>query len=105
MAQVTYPEKAFLQLMGKRLLKFAREAKERGEEYHDLSGFSPLQCGVRAKFWFEDKPGGYRPVVRLKVGNFDAGELKLIAEEILDGPAILRTSSDDDLEYVRSTDA
>jgi hypothetical protein len=104
-SQVTHPEKAFLQLVGKRLLKFSREARSRGEKFHDLSGFSPLQCGARVKFWFEEKPGGYRPVVLLKAGTFEAGELKAIAEEILEGPAVLRTSSGDDLEYVRSTDA
>lgn len=105
MAQVTHPEKAFLQLMAKRLLKFSREAQSRGETYNDLSGYSPLQCGVRAKYLFEEIPGGYRPVVKLKPGNFDAGELKAIAEELLDSPAFLRASSSDDLEYVRSTDA
>lgn len=106
MAHVLYPEKAFLQLMARRLLRYAREAAERGEKYNDLSGFSPLQCGVRVKFHYETAPGGYIPVLLLRPGNtFSAGELKEIAAEILDAPAKLRQAVADDLEYVRETDA
>ena len=106
MANVLYAEKAFLQLMARRLLRYSREAAERGEKYNDLSGFSPLQCGVRAKFHFEEAPGGYIPVVGIRPGpSFSALELKEIASEILDAPAKLRPAADGDLEYVRETDA
>jgi len=105
-ASVPYPEKAFLQLMARRVLKYSREAAERGETYNDLSGFSPLQCGVRAKFRFEPAPGGYIPVVSIRPGpSFSASELKEIAAEILDAPVKLRQAAADDLEYVRETDA
>ena len=102
---VSYPEKAFLQLMGKRLLRFQREAESRGETYHDLSAFAPLQCGVQAKYRFESVPGGYAPVVLLRGGPvFTPGQLKEIAVEILDGPVKLREAKGDDLEYVREMD-
>lgn len=106
MANVPYAEKAFLQLMGRRLLRYAIEAAARGEKYNDLSGFSPLQCGVRAKYRFEKAPGGYIPVVILKSNvSYSPGDLKEIAAEILDGPVLLRSATDDDLEYVREMDA
>jgi len=106
MASVPYAEKAFLQLMARRLLRYTREAEARGETYNDLSGFSPLQCGVRAKYRFESAPGGYVPVLLLKAHLlYSPGELKEIAAEILDGPVKLRASKDDDLEYVREMDA
>jgi hypothetical protein len=102
---IPYPEKAFLQLMGKRLLRFQREAEARGEKYNDLSAFAPLQCGVHAKYRFESVPGGYAPVVILRGGPvFTSGQLKEIATEILEGPVKLREVRGDDLEYVRETD-
>lgn len=106
MAHVPYPEKAFLQLMGRRLLRYTREAEARGEKYNDLSGFSLLQCGVRAKYRFEEAPGGYIAVLLLKSHvSYSPGDLKEIAAEILDGPVKLRAAKDDDLEYVREMDA
>jgi len=102
---VTYPEKAFLQLMGKRLLRFQRDAEARGEKYHDLSAPAILQCGVLAKYRFESVPGGYAPVVLLRGSLvFSPNQLKEIAAEILDGPVKLREAKGDDLEYVRETD-
>lgn len=106
MALVPYPEKAFLQLMGKRLLKYQREAEARGEKYHDISPFSPLQCKVLAKFRFEVVPGGYAPVVLLKENSmYSPNQLKEIATEILDAPVRLRATTDDVLEYVRESDS
>jgi hypothetical protein len=106
MSSVPYPEKAFLQLMGKRLLRFAREAEARGEKYHDLSPFALLQCGVLAKYRFESAPGGYLPVVTLRIGEGRSfKELEEIAAEILDGPVKLRDATAGDLEYVREIDA
>jgi len=106
MSHVTYPERAFLQLMGKRLLQYQREAASRSETYNDLSGYAPLQCGVRAKFRFEDVPGGYMPVAFLKSNEkFTPEELKEIASEILDAPVKLRRASDDGLEYLREKDS
>lgn len=106
MPHVTYPEKAFLQLVARRVLRYSREAAARGEKYNDLTGFSPLQCGVRVRFKLEEAPGGYIPVVGIRPGpSFSASELTEIAAEILDGPAKLRPAADGDLEYVRATDA
>ena len=106
MAHVTYPEKAFLLLVARRVLRYSREAAERGEKYNDLSGFSPLQCGVRVRVHLAEAPGGYIPVVGIRPGpSFSASELKEIAAEILDGPAKLRLDGGGDLEYVRETDA
>ena len=107
MAQyVSYAERAFLHLMGRRLLKYTREAEERGEKYNDMSSFSPLPCGVSAKFRFEVVPSGYAPVVFLKeMVPVGPGKLKEIATEILDAPVKLRASKDDVLEYVREMDA
>lgn len=106
MAQVPYTEKAFLQLVGRRVLNYTREAAARGEKYHDLSGYAKLQCGVSAKFTFEEAPGGYIPVVHLKEEpSFSPSQLKEIAAEILNAPSKLRTAKGDDLEYVRESDA
>jgi hypothetical protein len=106
MPSVPYTEKAFLQLMGRRLLRYTREAEARGEEYHDLSAFAPLQCGVLAKYRFETAPGGYIPVVRLRgTTAFTPSDLKEIAAEILEGPVKLREAVEDDLEYVRELDS
>ena len=103
---IPYPEKAFLQLMGKKLLRFQREAESRGEMYNDLSAFAPLQCGVLAKYRFESAPGGYIPVVLLRLNPlFQPNQLKEIAAEILEGPVTLRAAKGDDLEYVREKDA
>jgi len=106
MTRIPYTEKAFLQLMGRRLLRYQREAEARGEVYHDISAPSPLQCGVLAKYRFESAPGGYIPVVRLHGGPvFTPIDLKEIAAEILEGPVKLRAAVADDLEYVREMDA
>jgi hypothetical protein len=106
MPSVPYTEKAFLQLMARRLLRYQRDAEARGEVYHDVSPFSPLQCGIEAKFRFEVAPGGYIPVVLFKRwAQFQPIELQEIAESVLDAPAKLRTSADSVLEYVRATDA
>lgn len=105
MPNVTHPEKAFLQLMGRRLLRYQQEAAARNETYNDLSGYSPLQCGARAKFRFELVSGTPIPVVYLRGGLMSPGELKEIASEIFEGPAKLRAAVGDDLEYVRETDA
>lgn len=106
MPEVLYTEKAFLQLVGRRILKYTREAAARGETYHDLVGYSKLQCGASAKFYFEEAPGGYIPVVYLKEeAPFSPSKLKEIATELLDAPAKLRTAKGDDLEYVRESDA
>jgi hypothetical protein len=103
---VSYPERAFLQLRAKRLLRLQREAEARGEEYHDLSPFAPLQCGIHVKFVFEAAPGGYIPVVFLRKWSlYQPKELQEIATYLLDGPAKLRESAGTDLEYVRETDA
>lgn len=104
MAHVTHAERVFLQFAGKRLLRYSCEARARGEEYHDLMGYAPLQCGALAKYVFEEIPGGYRPVVRLKAGLLDAAVLPTIAEELLEAPSVLRVSSGNDLEYVRAKD-
>lgn len=106
MLSVPYTEKAFMQLMARRLLRYQREAEARGETYHDVSPFSPLQCGIHAKFRFEPAPGGYRPVVLFrKWSQFQPQELQEIAASILDGPVKLRASKDGDLEYVLEVDA
>ena len=106
MAHVTYQEKAFLQLVARRVLRYSREAADRGEEYHDLAPHAPLQCGVHAKYRFDAIPGGYRPVVAFKKAvAFGGAELEEIAAEILDAPARLSTASTDGLEYVRAVDA
>ena len=106
MSLVTYPEKAFLQLMGKRLLRFHREAEARGEKYHDLSAPASLQCGVLAKYRFESVPGGYIPVATIRItAGRSFKELEEIAAEILDGPVKLREAKAGDLEYVREMDA
>lgn len=103
---VPYTEKAFLQLMARRLLRYQRDAEARGETYHDVSPFSPLQCGIHAKLRFEMVPGGYAPVVLLqKWSQFQPREIQEIATSILDGPARFRTTKDDVLEYVREVDA
>lgn len=105
MAHVAYTEKAFLQLLGRRLLKYTREAAERGETYNDVSNFSPLPCGVGAKFRFEVVPSGYAPVVLLKeMATLGPSQLKEIAAEILDAPVKLRAVKGDVLEYVREMD-
>lgn len=105
MAQVLYQEKAFLQLVAKRILKYTQEAKTRGEKYHDMSGYSPLQCGARVKYHFEEGEKGPFPVVLVKkIVAFNLAELQQIASEILDAPVYLRASHPDDLEYVRETD-
>ena len=106
MSKVSYAETAFLQLMGRRLLRYQREAEARGEKYHDLSAAAPLQCGVLARYRFEAVPGGYVPVIQLRnARDFSPGEIKEIAAEILEGPVKLRAVSGDDLEYVREIDA
>lgn len=106
MPSVPYTEKAFLQLMARRLLRYQREAEARGETYHDISPASPLMCGVHAKYRFEAAPGGYIPVVYLQgLISFSPNQLKEIASEILEGPVKLRASKDDVLEYVREVDA
>jgi hypothetical protein len=95
MPSVPYTEKAFLQLMARRLLRYQRDAEARGEVYHDVSPFR-----------FEVAPGGYIPVVLFKRwAQFQPIELQEIAESVLDAPAKLRTSADSVLEYVRATDA
>jgi len=105
-ARVPYTEKAFLQLMGRRLLRFQREAEARGETYNDLSAFAPLQCGVLAKYRFEAAPGSYIPVATLRITEgLSFKELEEIAAEILDGPVKLREAKAGDLEYVREMDA
>jgi len=106
MSQVPYTEKAFLQMVARRILKFRREAEARGEEYHDLSAHAPLQCGIHAKLRYDPCPGGYRPVVSFRhTKAFDYAEMKEIASEILDTPAKLSDAPKDDLEYVREMDA
>lgn len=101
MSRVTYPEIAFLQLVGRRILQKQQEAAARGERYHDLSAPAPLQCGVLAKYRFEEIPGGHMPVVQLRGEPlFSPGELKEIAAEILEGPTLLRVANGADLEYV-----
>lgn len=102
MLSVPYTEKAFLQLMARRLLRYHREAESRGEVYHDLSPFAPLACGVRAKVRFEPSPGGYSTVALLKKSSlFQPQELDEIAESLLEGPVKLRATVEDVLEYVR----
>jgi hypothetical protein len=106
MAKVPHAEVAFLQLMGRRLLRYTREAEARGEKYNDLSAFAPLQCGVLAKYRFETAPGGYTPVATLRITEgLSFKELEEIAAEILDGPVKLREAKAGDLEYVREMDA
>jgi hypothetical protein len=106
MPEVPYTEKAFLQLLGRRILRFQRDAEARGEPYHDLSSFSPLQCGVAARYRFETAPGGYIPVVQLReTSPKDPSKLKEIASDILEGPVKLRKAQADVLEYVRETDS
>lgn len=105
MAFVSYAEKAFLQLVAKRLLRYTREAESRGEVYHDISPYAPLQCGAMAKFRFVSRGGLHVPVAVLKnTPNLNPGELKAIAEELLDAPATLRFTKGDDLEYGRTAD-
>ena len=106
MARVTYSEKAFLQLVGRRLLRYQREAEARGETYQDWSPLAPLQCGVLAKCRFESVAGGYIPVAILRRNHMHTvHDLAEIATEILDGPVKLRAEKGDDLEYVREMDA
>jgi hypothetical protein len=106
MFSVTYAEKAFMQLMARRLLRYQRDAAARGEAYHDISPFSPLQCGALAKLRFEESPGGYNMVAILRsVPALSATEHKEIAADILGEPVILRKAVGDDLEYVRAKDA
>jgi len=105
MPRVTYPEKAFLQLVGRRLLQKQQEAAVRQSTYHDLSAPAPLQCGVLAKYRFEVVSDGYVPVVQLRGEPlFSPGELKEIAAEILEGPVQLRVATGVDLEYVLEKD-
>jgi hypothetical protein len=104
-SSVLYAEKAFLQLMARRLLRYRREAEARGEAYHDVSPYAPLQCGAQAKYKFESAPFGYRPVLYLQNSSmFQPSQLTEIASEILGAPVKLRTIVGDDLEYVRETD-
>lgn len=106
MAYVTYAEKAFLQLMARRLLRYTRDAASRGETYQDVGPLSPLACGAMAKYRFEAAPGGYTPVVTLRgPPTLSPNQLKEIATEILDGAVKLRAAVGDDLEYVREMDA
>lgn len=105
MADVAYPEKAFLKLVARRVLGYAREAESRGEKYYDIGTFAPLQCGVRVKYRFEKSPGDYTPVVTLKKHPaFGPDELLQIAAELLEAEAVLRSSKENDLEYVRKSD-
>lgn len=106
MTDVAYAEKAFLKLIARRMLGYAREAESRGEKYHDVGTFSTLQCGVRAKYRLESVPGGYAPVVILKRSAiFTPDELLKIAGQILDEDAVQRESTSDDLEYVRKSNS
>lgn len=106
MPGVDYAERAFLKLIARRVLGYAKEADSRGEEYHDIGSFSPLHCGVRAKYRFEKSAGSYVPVVTLKNNRaFSPEELSQIAAEILEGDAVLRPSAGDDLEYIRKVDS
>lgn len=106
MPSVPYTEKAFLQLMARRVLRYQREAAERNETYHEVAPLSPLMCGVHAKYRFEPAPGGYIPVVYLQgLISFSPNQMKEIAAEILEAPVRLRASKDDVLEYVREVDA
>jgi hypothetical protein len=107
MLNVTYQEKAFLQLVARRVVNHRIEAAKRGEAYNDLTPFSPLQCGIRARYSFVEIPlGGFRPVVQVRApSSFSSAELLEIASEILDGPAKLRATASGDLEYVRESDA
>jgi hypothetical protein len=106
MPAVPYTEKAFLQLMARRLLRYSREAEARNSTYHDLSPFSPLSCGVHAKFRYESAPGGYIPVVLLKRwSQFTPEEREEIAVSLLEGPVKLRANVEGVLEYVRASDA
>lgn len=106
MSLVSYQEKAFLHLVGRRLLQHRRAAEASGEKYHESANYAPLQCGVRARFFFEDSPGGYIQVVQIRGANtFKPEEYEEIASYILDAPAKLRTQLGNDLEYVRKVDA
>lgn len=104
MAFVTYPEKSFLQLVARRVLKYQRDAETRNEVYHDIMPFSPLQCGAFAKYRFLKAPGGYTVVLHLKnTPTFSPEDLTAIASEILDGPVRQSSVTSDVLEYVRET--
>ena len=100
---VTYQEKAFLQLVARRILRLQRDADSRGEAYNDFGSFAPLGCGAHARIRFAPAPGGYEMVVNLKRSPYlSADELQMIAAELLEKPAVLRAESPTDLEYGRA---
>jgi hypothetical protein len=105
MSQVDNAERQFLLLVARRVLNFRREASARGEAYTDLSPFTRLACGVRAKLRFEDAPGGYKMIVVFKhptPNDLTDDELKEIAEELANGPVQYPVRTAVGLEYERS---
>lgn len=84
-------EAAYLLLLARRALNFAKEAKERGEEYHDLTPFTRLQCGLKARLHFVEQLNGAAPVVELvcTAHTHSPAEMQDIAGEIAGVPMIL----------------
>ena len=100
MALIAYAERAFLQLLARRLLRYSREAEARGEKYYDIYTRSPLQCGLQAKMVFEHVPGGYAPVLYVHNSVALPNETLLeAAEYVLEGPVKCRKTDGADLEY------
>lgn len=101
---ITYAEKAFLHLAGRRALRNLRAAESAGETYHVLEASgAKLESGARARMFFERCPGGYLPVVRLQ--GLPEVELEAIASYVLEEPVKVRKRTGDSLEYVREKDA
>lgn len=108
MELVTYQESAFLKLRAQRILRLQRDAKERGEEFHETAPFAPLTCGARARFIFVECPGGYQPRAYIKLGGMVTApeEALRAAEDIFGEPALLlkTDTSTSVLEFGRKKD-
>lgn len=90
-------EAAYLLLVARRVLNFQRKAEERGEEYHDLTAPTDLQCGFSAKLKFiKSEAGQYHPEVILgpasvhPIVDSSQESATAVAAEILGGPAYMR---------------
>lgn len=88
---LVFGEAAYLTLLARRGLNFRREAEQRDEEYHDLTPFTRLQCGAKARLRFMPTVTGYSPVVEVEYKRNDGTEeeAKQIAEEITSVKMIL----------------
>lgn len=100
---VSEQEASLLALVGRRILKYRREAEARGEAYHDVYPLTMLACGLRAKITFEPAPQGYEACVTLlEDARFTPEEYQQAASELLGHPARQARQEKNRLHFVRT---